>query len=103
MDFMYTILVVWEDISDGFYVYHSGGLGVYIGWILCVPFWWFVLLAVEAGPSARLYPGHFTTHGAQLLILDNHHQHTIMTALISIRLRTLRIMKDVQCCLFKTN
>jgi hypothetical protein len=22
-------------------VYHSGGLGGYIGWMLCIPFWWF--------------------------------------------------------------
>ena len=41
MDVMYPILVIWEDIWNGCYVYHSGGLGGYIGWMLCIPFWWF--------------------------------------------------------------
>jgi hypothetical protein len=41
MDVRYTILVVCEDIQNGCHVYHSGDLGGYIGWMLCMPYWRF--------------------------------------------------------------
>jgi uncharacterized membrane protein len=41
MVYITSILYILTNHQNGIHN-HAGGFGGYIGWMLCIPFWWFV-------------------------------------------------------------